>query len=106
MTDEREHYARGDWNVIDHRSGFKKKASEVVRESPGVVVSRENYDPPHPQDFVRARRDRQGVVVPRPEGEDCFHSSVDPNTLLPVGLLLTEEGGRLLIEGGGFLRLE
>ena len=54
----------GDYYVIDTRTGFKRWASDTVRESTGLRV--EDADPDHPQDFVRGRKDRQRVPFARP----------------------------------------
>jgi hypothetical protein len=49
----RDHY------VTDDRTGFKVWASGTVTEWTGLVVSRENAEPRHPQDFVKGRADRR-----------------------------------------------
>lgn len=68
-----EAYRPGDfWRICD-RCGFKKRASETKKEWTGLIVcSDECWEPRHPQDFVRGRRDRQTVTNPRPEAADNF----------------------------------
>jgi hypothetical protein len=57
------------------RSGLKTRPSELYREWTGLMVRREDLDPRHPQDFVRARKDDQTVPNPRPEPTDIFLDS-------------------------------
>lgn len=65
-------YRRGDWDVIDDRTGFKVKASETVREWTGLRVHWTQVDPRHPQDFVRGVPDRQKVPFTRPESAAVY----------------------------------
>ncbi len=60
--------------VIDDRTGFKVRKSQTVKDgyTRGLRVSRDEYDPPHPQDKVRGRRDRQAVRDARPRPADVF----------------------------------
>lgn len=62
----------GDHNVIDDLNGFKKKRSECRLRWDNVLVPIEDWEPRHPQDFLRARRDRQKVNNPRPELANSF----------------------------------
>lgn len=65
-------YVRGDHWLIDDRSGEKIRSSDAVREWDGTIVHRDDAEPRHPQDFVRAKRDRQAVRVARPPPPDVF----------------------------------
>ena len=79
----RDEYRRGDHNVIDDRTGFKRKRSECQFEWSGLLVHRSEWEPRHPQDFVKGRPDRQTVADPRPEpSSDTFISAgdIDPDT--------------------------
>lgn len=54
---------------ICDRCGFKFKLSELRREWTGLMVCSEDWDYRHPQEFVRAVPDTQGVrpnMRPRP----------------------------------------
>ena len=39
------------------------------------MVLKSEWEPRHPQDFVRAKRDKMTVPDPRPEGTDTFIST-------------------------------
>ena len=56
-----------DFNRICDQCGFKFKASETRKQWDGLIVCNSCYEPRHPQDFVRGRRDRQRVPDPRPQ---------------------------------------
>jgi hypothetical protein len=51
----------GDWNVVCWQSGFKCKASQVVRNWQGYYVLPEFNEPRQPQDFVKGIPDNQTV---------------------------------------------
>ena len=63
-------YVHGDFNVISDRSGFKLKRSECRREWNGLLVGKDEWEPRHPQDFVRGVKDDQSVPDPRPGAVD------------------------------------
>lgn len=65
-------YRHGDHNVICDQSGFKVKASQTMKRWDGMRVRITDWEPRHPQDFVKGKRDRQAVSDPRPEGTDTF----------------------------------
>lgn len=62
-----DYYRHGDFNRICDRSGFKVKASRTQKEWNGLIVRREDWEPRHPQDYVRGVRDQQSVREARPE---------------------------------------
>lgn len=70
MADE--HYIAGDWWVIDDVTGLKIRASKSVKQWDGNRVDRSYAEPRHPQDYVRARADRQAVEFARPRPPDVF----------------------------------
>ena len=56
------------WVVCD-KCGFDYPASEMKKQWDGLVVCQQDYEPRHPQDFVRGVEDRitsQGLVRPVP----------------------------------------
>jgi hypothetical protein len=58
--------------VICDECGFKIRASESRKRWDGMRVCQQDWEPRHPQDFVRGRRDRQAVANARPEPVDVF----------------------------------
>ncbi len=69
------YYKHGDNNVICDVCGAKVKASQTLRRWDQLIVCRDDWEPRHPQDFVRGRRDRQVAPVSRPESPDYFLSA-------------------------------
>lgn len=70
MTDNL--YRPGDFYLICDECGFKVRASETRKRWDGRRVCSKDWEPRHPQDFVRGRRDKQRVPEPRPEPADVF----------------------------------
>ena len=85
LTGPNDYLKLGDWNVIDDESGFKCKASEMVRRWDGYMVKRGGGgdEQRQPQDLIRLKPDRQAVPWARPVPEDQFVTvaPVDPNSL-------------------------
>lgn len=67
-----DYYKAGDNNCICDRCGFKYKASELKRTWDGLWVCSKDWEPRHPQDFVRGVEDYQRARISRPEGPDVF----------------------------------
>lgn len=67
-----DYYSHNDYNVICDRCGFKIKRSMARLTWDHLVVCPEDWEPRHPQDFVRGRKDKQSVPIARPEPEDVF----------------------------------
>ena len=65
-------YRPGDYYVICDECGFKYRASETRKRWDGMRVCTKDYEPRHPQDGVRGRRDRQAVKGARPEPPDVY----------------------------------
>src|SRR3569623_1280040 len=65
-------YAHGDWNAICDHCGFKFKASELRKRRDGFMVCEPDWEPRHPQDFVRAVKDEQKVPRTRSEPSNPF----------------------------------
>lgn len=76
-------YKPGAYNVICDRTGFKVKSTEVRKEWTGRTVRNASFEMRHPQDFLRAKADKQTVPDPNPEGEDVF---VGTNQVTPESL--------------------
>jgi len=67
---------RRGWRAICDRCGFEYASYELKKEWQGLMVCSSCYETRHPQDFVRAVPDRQGVPWTRPEPEDVFNENV------------------------------
>ena len=71
----------GDSNAIDDITGFKHKRSELVRLSgtqKGLLTHKRNWNPAHPQLFIKGRTDNVSVQDTRVRQPDDFtESSVD-----------------------------
>ena len=52
--------------------GFRYRASQTFKRWDGLITCSFDWEPRHPQDFVRGRRDRQNVPDPRPEPVDTI----------------------------------
>jgi hypothetical protein len=62
-----DHYIHGDYNIICDRCGFKIKRSEALKTWDNLLVCKKDWEPRHPQDFVRGKADRQRVADARPD---------------------------------------
>jgi len=65
-------YVPGDHYKICDVCGFKVRASQTKKRWDGLIVCIPDWEPRHPQDFVRGRVDKQAVSDPRPEPTDVF----------------------------------
>lgn len=65
-------YRSGDWTLICDVCGKKIKASESLHRWDGYVVCKEDWEPRHSLDFIRARADKISVPFSRPEADDAF----------------------------------
>jgi hypothetical protein len=73
-----DYFKKGDFNRICERCGFKMKASETRKEWTGQIVCADGcWEARHPQEFVRGRRDRQRVPLPRPDSEPVYLEPTD-----------------------------
>lgn len=65
----------GDSNAIDDITGFKHKRSKMVKLSgtqKGLLTHRRNWNPAHPQLFIRGRTDNVSVQDTRVRQPDRF----------------------------------
>jgi hypothetical protein len=72
-----DHYKHGSWNVLCDRCGFKYKSEQLRREWTGARTCHGGgtngcWEPRHPQDFVRGKKDKQSPPWVRPEPDDTF----------------------------------
>lgn len=68
----RNRYKKGSWNVIDDVTGFKEKAGDLKERWDGIRTTKENWEPRHPQDFIKAVKDDMSVPYVRPRTPDIF----------------------------------
>jgi len=82
-------YKSGDWLIICDSCGKKIKASESKQRWDGFVVCKEDWEPRHSLDFIRARADKQSVPFTRPQPIADTYVSVTyvdtDNTTIPSG---------------------
>ena len=64
------YFKKGDWNAICDRCGFEFKASQLKKTWDGYYVCKDDWEPRHPQDFLRGKKDDQSVEWTRPESPD------------------------------------
>ena len=70
-------YRPGDHYLICDVCGYKIRHSESRKRWDGLRVCEKDWEPRHPQDFVRGKRDRQAVRDARPEPADTFLNDND-----------------------------
>lgn len=71
MADDK-HFVPGDYYRISDRSGRKIRAGKTRKEWTNSIVGEKEWEPRHPQDFVRGVKDDQNVPEPRPRPTDTF----------------------------------
>lgn len=72
-------FSSGSHNAICDRCGFKYKSHQLVKEWTGLRVCRgggtnDCWEPRHPQDFVRGRKDQQAPPWTRPDPPEVVRS--------------------------------
>ena len=72
MRRRRQEWRSGDYLMCCDRCGFTIWASEAKKTWDGLYVCEADWEPRHPQDFVRGVPDRQTVPVARPRPQDVF----------------------------------
>lgn len=65
-------WRQGDHLVTDDVTGFTIFASESQKQWDGAIVDKRNFETRHPQDLIRARRERPGVPNARPKPPEIF----------------------------------
>ena len=66
-------FRHGDFLRICDVCGFQYHARDTIKRWDGAWVCRPDWEPRHPQDFVRGRKDNQNVTEPRPDTDaDTF----------------------------------
>lgn len=62
-------YRRGDWNAVCDRCAHTFLASALRLEWTGLRVCKACFEPRHPQEKMKGRKDPQAVPWTRPEPE-------------------------------------
>lgn len=62
----------GDHNAICDVCGWKYKASDLRKRWDGYMVCDKDWEPRHPQDFLRAVQDQAPLPWTRPQPTDTF----------------------------------
>jgi hypothetical protein len=65
-------WRQGDHLVTDDVTGFTIYASEAQKQWDGAMVHKSVFETRHPQDLIRARREKPGVPNARPPPPDTF----------------------------------
>jgi hypothetical protein len=76
-------YKPGDYWMICDASGFKMRRSEAKKTWDGRWVRKDFWEPRHPQDFVKGKKDKQSVTPSRSDRPDVFvaNNEVQPEDL-------------------------
>jgi hypothetical protein len=67
-----DHLALGTYNAICDRCGAKFKATDLLETWDGLMVCRRDWEPRHPQDYVRARKESAALPWVRPPSEGTY----------------------------------
>ena len=70
----RDHFRLGDYNAYCDVCGFKYKASELRKRWDGAMVCKRDWEPRHPQDFVKGIKEDQTLPFYRTGGTDTYQS--------------------------------
>ena len=59
----------GGYNAICDVCGLKYKAADLLKRWDGAMVCKWDYEPRHPQEFLRAKNDTTKLSFTRPEND-------------------------------------
>jgi len=81
-------YKSGDWLILCDVCSKKMKASESKQRWDGFIVCKDDWEPRHSLDFIRARADKISVPFTRPQpAVDTFvsvtYADTDNTTVPP-----------------------
>lgn len=71
----------GTYLAICDECGFEYKAKDMRVRWDGAFVCSKDFEPRHPQDFLRGRVDRQSVPIARPDSENFEQTPVTVDDL-------------------------
>lgn len=97
----------GDHYVIDDITGQKVPASDSQKMWNGLIVSRKNWEPRHPQDFVKARPERSIVREARPRPPKTFIGPLDTTIAVAaaIGATSITVASSVRMQAGDFLTI-
>lgn len=73
MSYESNHYYKsGSWNVHCDVCGFKFKATDIKKRWDGLMVCKDDWEPDHPQKYIRVTEDIQVVPFVRHQADNTF----------------------------------
>lgn len=75
--DKRMVYIPGDNYFLCPVCGLKKRVSDGQRRWDREYVCKDDWEPRHPQEFMRGRHDRMKAPISRPEPTDTFIEVTD-----------------------------
>ena len=87
---------RGSHLFICDRCRLRYTSDKKRKEWTGLIVCEDCWEPRHPQDFVRARKEDTSVPDPRPNPPDVFVEGVEN-----IIFALTDENGTPILDDEG-----
>ncbi len=78
-----DYLALGDWNALCDMCGKKFKASELQERWDKAMVCKDDWEPRHPQDFVRGVPDIQTPPWTRPVPAPTWVAGQAPEDFVP-----------------------
>jgi hypothetical protein len=79
---ERQHkYIPGDYLMICDECGLTYRKSQMSQRWDKLWVCKKDYEPRHPQEYVRGKADNISVPVPRPETETYISTPITQDDL-------------------------
>jgi len=79
----------GDYKMQCDVCGFDYRASQMRKRFDGLWVCSKDWEPRHPQERLRARRDKMSVPVARPDGKTSPNSTTLSLAALKGDLTIT-----------------
>ena len=55
------YFKKGEWNADCMRCGFQYKSGSLKKDWEGLYVCKECWEPRHPQEFLKGRKDHSSV---------------------------------------------
>lgn len=81
MLDDKEFYVPGLFNIYCMSCNRKYKSNEIRKRWDGLLVCDEDWEPRHPQDFVRGIQEKSNILP--------FSYDQDGSSEFPVGAACT-----------------
>ena len=66
------YFKKGSYNIICDVCGVRSKANEVRKRWDGLIVCAKDWEPDHPQKYLRVPSDPKQVPFVRSEPQDTF----------------------------------